>query len=153
MKTSTGRSAALFLFLALCAGALAQPKSGEPELARLNEEFARAFVASDAIRYSALLAEDFQAVLADGRRIDRAEFLLQAASPSGASGFRLGELSVRQYGDTAVMGALADYIKEDGTPVRTRYTGVWVRSGGRWRMVSVQFTRAPSPPTAAGRTH
>ncbi len=151
MKTSTGRPAALFLFLALCATALAQPKSGEPELARLNEAFARAFVASDAAVYSALLAGDFQAVLADGRRINREEFLLQAASPSGASGFRLGELSVRQYGETAVMGALADYLKGDGTPVRTRYTGVWVKSGGRWRMVSVQFTRAPAPPPAPAR--
>ena len=107
--------------------------------------------ASSSCRYSALLAGDFQAVLADGRRINREEFLLQAASPSGASGFRLGELSVRQYGETAVMGALADYLKGDGTPVRTRYTGVWVKSGGRWRMVSVQFTRAPAPPPAPAR--
>ena len=125
------------------AGAASGPADpDEAVLRRLNDDYARAFVRSDTALYGALLADDFRAILADGRPIDRAEFLRQAAQPSGARDFRLGDVSVRVYGDAAVVTSLADYRRGDGSAVRTRYVAVYIRRLGRWRIVSVQFTRA-----------
>ena len=138
--------AGLALATVLCGAAPADPGSDEAALRRLNDDYTRAFVASDASRFRNLLSDDFRAVLADGRRIDRAEFLRQAGQPAGAMDFRVRDVEVRLYGDTALVGALATYRHADGSIVRTRYIGVWVRGGTRWRIVSIQFTRIAAPP-------
>jgi ketosteroid isomerase-like protein len=138
--------ASLAFALALSGAAFADPGADEAALRRLNDDYARAFVASDASRFRDLLSDDFQAVLADGRRIDRAEFLRQAGRPAGAIDFRVRDVEVRLFGDTALVGALAAYRRADGAVVRTRYLGVWVRGGARWRIVSIQFTRIAAPP-------
>ena len=114
----------------------------EAVLLRLNDDYAHAFVTSDVGLYQSLLAEDFQAILADGRRIDRAEFLGQAAQPSGVTDFRLQDVAIRAYGDAAVVSALANYRHENGSAVRTRYVTLYIRRQDRWQIVSVQFTRA-----------
>lgn len=131
-------------FLALALGLPAMAAAENPDeaaLRELNRDYVRAFLSSDVARYRELLADDFRAVLSDGRQIDKAEFLLQAAQPPGVTGYRLGDIVVRQYGDTALVNARLDYKRRGGSEIHTRYVDVYVRSGGRWQLVSAQFTR------------
>jgi ketosteroid isomerase-like protein len=117
----------------------------EAAVRQLNDDYVRAFLNSDVGRFGGLLSTDFTAVLADGRLIDRRAFLLQAASRPDAVDFRLHEVVIRVYSDSAILGALVTYRRAGGEAVRTRYTALFVLQEGRLRIASVQWTRAPAP--------
>jgi len=143
------RTACALLALLLAAAPparAADPAPDEPEIRRLNDAYVRAYLACDLARFRTLLADDFTGVLADGRVIDKAEFLREAASPPDARDLRLHDVTIREFGDTALVGALVNYRKADGTGIRTRYTTFYVRRDGRWAIVWVQWTRAVAAP-------
>ena len=122
-------------------GLAAAPNPDDAAIRRLNEDYVHAFLAADVARYRELLADDFSAVLATGRVIDRSEFLEQAAQPPGVVDFQLRDLLVRQYGDTAIVSGRLIYKRRDKTQVQTRYVDVYVRRGGSWKVEWAQFTR------------
>jgi ketosteroid isomerase-like protein len=138
--------------LALLLAASSQARAAGPlapddaEIRRLNDDYVRAYLACDVSRFRSLLADDFTGVLADGRVIDKAEFLREAAAPPDVRDLRLHDVTIREYGDTALVGALVNYKRADGSGVRTRYTTFYVRSDGRWAIVWVQWTRAVASP-------
>jgi ketosteroid isomerase-like protein len=117
----------------------------EPALRQLNADYVKAFLACDVERFRVILGDDFSGVLADGRVIDKAEFLREAARPPDAHDLRLREVSIRQFGDSAVVTALVAYGRADGTAVRTRYSTIVARRAGQWLIVWVQWTRVTAP--------
>ena len=136
---------ALGLLLGGPAPARAAEAGDEAALRRLNRDYLGAFLACDVARFRDLLADDFYGVLADGRVIDKAEFLRQAARPPGLRDFRLRDVGVRLYGDAALVNDLAAYRRPDGSTAQTRYVDVYARRQGRWQVVSVQITRVGAP--------
>ena len=102
----------------------------------------RAFLACDVARFRTLLADDFLGVLADGRLIDKAEFLRQAVAKPDVLDLRLRDVGIHVYGDAALVTALVTYHRADGTPVRTRYSTLYVRRGGEWAVVWSEWTHA-----------
>jgi ketosteroid isomerase-like protein len=130
------------LMLAACPGrASAATGPDEPVIRQLNDDYVKAFLACDVARFRALLVEDFSGVLADGRVIDKAEFLRQASEKPDAADLRLHDVSIRSYGDSAIVMALVTYRRHDGSAVRTRYSTLCVRQEGQWRIAWVQWTR------------
>lgn len=127
--------------------ARAEAVAEEAALRQLNRAYVTAFLTSDGEFFRSLLTEDFTAILADGRLIDRAEFLREAMARPQVKGFEVHDVSVRLYADAAVVSAWVSYSKLDGSPVRTRYFDLYVRRLGQWRLASVQWTRiaAASP--------
>ncbi len=117
----------------------------EPALRQLNADYVRAFLACDVERFRAILADDFSGVLADGRVINKADFLREAAQPPDARELRLHDVSIRQFGDSAVVAALVTYSRANGTGVRTRYSSIFARRRGGWEIVWVQWTRVTAP--------
>jgi hypothetical protein len=117
----------------------------EPALRQLNADYVRAFLACDVERFRSILADDFSGVLADGRVIDKTEFLREAAQPPDARDLRLHDVSIRQFGDSAVVAALVSYFRANGTGVRTRYSSIFARRKGQWEIVWVQWTRVTAP--------
>ncbi|HEY4989821.1 MAG TPA: nuclear transport factor 2 family protein, partial [Opitutaceae bacterium] len=97
------------------------PSPDEPAIRQLNDDYVRAFLACDVARFRSLLADDFVGVLADGRVIDKTEFLREAKEPPNAHDLRLHDVLIRTYGDAALVGALVTYRRADGAGVRTRY--------------------------------
>lgn len=131
--------------LASAAAAPAADTADEAAIRKLNDGYLQAFQKCDVAWYRALLADDFRAVLSDGRIIGKAEFLQQAAVPPAVTGFRLDEVLIRAYGDTAVVNGLVRYLKAAGAPVLSRYTATYVRTKDQWQIVATQFTRVPPP--------
>jgi ketosteroid isomerase-like protein len=146
-RLSSGLLGLGLLFLLPGAARAADP-GDEAAVRRLNDDYLRAFLACDVARFRDLLADDFYGVLADGRVIDKAEFLREAARPPGVKGFRFMDVVVRLYGDAALVNDLATYQRPNGAPAQTRYVDVWARRSGGWRVVSVQITRVGAPPAA-----
>jgi len=118
----------------------------EVALRQVNADYVRAFLNSDVTRLRRLLGDDFRGVLASGGVIDKDEFLKEAAIPPAVREFRLKDVTIRLYGDAAVVGAAVSYRRPDGTPIETRYVDVYVRRADRWELVSAQWTRVTQPP-------
>ncbi len=112
---------------------------------QMNDDYVNAFLTCDVTRFRTLLADDFRAVLADGRMIDKAEFLRQAAQKPDAHDLRLHDVGIRRFGDTDLVEGLVTYKRGDGSVVRTRYATLYARRGGSLAIVWVQWTRVSGP--------
>ncbi len=145
------RPARALLGLLLLSGAVARaqeapnPAADEAAVRQLNSDYVRAYLACDVARFRTLLADDFTGVLADGRVIDKAAFLVLAKDNLEARDLRLHDLVIRPYGDTVLVGAVVAYTRSGGALVRTRYSSLYVRRDGRWSIVWTQWTRVAVP--------
>jgi ketosteroid isomerase-like protein len=106
----------------------------------LNAHYIRAFVEADVEWYREHLSDDFVCTLADGRRIDKTEFLVTAAEGPGVRHVTYDEVDVRPLGDVGLVQGVTHFVR-DGTPGSTRYTDVWQLRGGRWLAVAAQLTK------------
>jgi ketosteroid isomerase-like protein len=109
------------------------------DLHELNAQYIRAFVEADVQWYREHLSEDFVCTLADGRRIDKNEFLARVAEGPGVRDVTYDEVDVRPLGGVALVQGVTHYVQE-GTPGSTRYTDVWQLRGASWRAVAAQLT-------------
>lgn len=109
-------------------------------LHRLNAEYIRAFAEADTAWYGEHLSEDFVCTLANGRRIDKTEFLRRTAETSGATEVSCDEVDVRSHSAFALVQGVTQCLR-DGVRTSTRYTNVWRIHGGCWQAVAAHFTR------------
>jgi ketosteroid isomerase-like protein len=131
------------------AGALAEnPAAGDEqailEAAAQAREASRTF---DVDKLEPLLAPDFLAIDPSGEMRDKSAFLemIRAVPPelraaNAALKVAQTDLRVRQYGDVAVLTERRD-VHHPTEPSAARYTQVWVRHQGRWRLTTFQVTR------------
>ncbi len=113
-------------------------------LHELNAHYIRAFVESDTEWYREHLGDDFVCTLADGRRIDKNEFLRRNAAGPGVTDVSYDEIDVRPLGDAALVHGVTHYNR-NGSPGSTRYTDVWAFRDGRWVAVAAQLTSVARP--------
>jgi ketosteroid isomerase-like protein len=106
----------------------------------LNAEYIRAFVDSDVAWYREHLSDDFVCSLADGRRIDKADFLERTHEGPGVTDVTYDQIDVRPLGNFALVHGVTHYLR-DGAHASTRYTDVWQLRDGRWLAVAAQLTR------------
>lgn len=137
------RAFACFLFLLLPALVTAE-NAREDILAADARRFA-AMIQGDLAALEGLLAEDLTYTHSTGQVETRIQFLESlrsgklrylAAAPS--------DVDVRVYGDTAVVTGRAEMkVSSQGQEltVTARFTEVWVKSGGAWKLAAWQSTR------------
>ena len=110
-------------------------------LTRLNDDYVRAVLTSDAARFDQILAADFRNTNPDGTVLDRAGFLAQVARPSNLKSLGAEDVEIRIVGDTAIIHARTVYETSDGRPGSGRYTDIWHQQDGQWRAVAAHVTR------------
>lgn len=121
------------------AAAAAREAEAVAALHTLNAHSICAFVQSDAAWYNEHLGDDFVCTLADGRRIDKTEFLRRTEEGPGVTEVTYDEIDVRPLGRVALVHGVTHY-RRDGAPASTRYTDVWQLRAGRWQAVAAQLT-------------
>jgi ketosteroid isomerase-like protein len=134
-------AAALLLTIAPVALGQASTKA-EQELYTANREYDQALVRGDAVALDRLYADEFIYTTPDGEVRDKAQQL--AFTRSGDLRLESGqsdEVRVRVYGNTAVMigrFTATGKFRDKKIDIRERYTAVWVKRDGRWRLVAEQ---------------
>ncbi len=114
------------------------------EILQAEQAWTAAFLHLDLATIEHLMADDYTIIQPGGRVWDKAETLASLRSEQRHwESARSDELSVRLYGDTAIMigrwtakgvnhGQAFDY--------QARYTSVWVKRNDRWQIVADQST-------------
>ena len=123
-------------------------------IARLEHEWAAAFLAHDVKTVDRILADDYVGV--DGRAmVSDKKSELEEVKNTEAGDFELlddqiSDITVRVYGTTAVANAISnEKARFKGKEIAPRYrrTTVWVKRDGRWQCVSFHASRiAEAPP-------
>jgi len=124
--------------------------SEEATLRRLNERYINSYLTADVAWYDDHLAEDFICIESDGTVLDKPRFLFRAARGPDVARYRLDQVRIRILGGTALVHGTGLFAKPDGTEGTSRYTDVYSKLGGKWKVVAAQITRAMGPP--AGTT-
>ena len=147
MSSSLHRTASLALFVLSLSGAgLAAQGTTTPEdsVRALEAQRAQALLQADTISLSRLVADDFLEISRLGTLRTKADNMREIASGMlKLTSVRYDSLSVRIYGDVAVLQGIADNSGVfRGFPFsgKIRYTRVFVRHEGRWRAIAMQQT-------------
>ena len=117
----------------------------EPEQARLrllNEQYIEAVMQANVSWYQQYLADDFVCIDSEGAVFNKDAFLEHTSRGPYVANYKLEDVTVRIYGETALVQATGLFTRKDGAPSMCRYTDVYVRSGDDWKAVSAQITRA-----------
>ncbi len=105
-------------------------------LERLNLDYVEADQASDAKRFSELLAEDF-VVQTPGVTRNREEFLEYIAQPRPFKDLAVHDVKVRILSDVALIHGRATYtMLADGAQQEALYTDAYQKREGTWVCVS-----------------
>ncbi|MDZ4123666.1 MAG: nuclear transport factor 2 family protein [Hydrogenophaga sp.] len=125
------------------------PQGDELEvLHSLNAQYVQAYRDADVAWYDAHLAPDYNAVQGDGTWSDRASALTRFAQPSYAlhmRSFPVDRVTVRRFGEVALIHAENAYTLKDGREGVSRYTDIWHRQRSHWKCVSAHITEHQQP--------
>ncbi|MCC6319080.1 MAG: nuclear transport factor 2 family protein [Gemmatimonadaceae bacterium] len=135
---------------AMCAVALcfasgkagAQPASPETEIARRVQTYFGAMGKGQLATIEQALAPDYLVIGGDGKLETRAERLAWLrANTTSLVAITPTQLRVRVYGNSAIATGLVTIPADAmGPAIQERFTQVWIRRDGVWRMVSGQIT-------------
>ena len=118
-------------------------------LGQLDRERIQAQINADAVALDRIYADDFIGVGPSGTVRTKAQVLLDFTS--GDLKFQsiiTDDVQVRVYGNTAVETGRSTMIGQDKgkvVPRDNRFTRVWVKQQGRWRLVANHYSLLISP--------
>lgn len=141
-----GRSLVVAALICTAQAALldGQSSSVGDSVRALESQRAQALLKADTVALSQLVADDFVEISRFGTLRTKADNMREIASGTlKLTAVRYDSLSVRVYGDVAVLQGTADNTGIfHGFPFtgKIRYTRVFVRRDGRWRAVAMQQT-------------
>lgn len=118
------------------------------ELTRLSEAWDKAIIAKNRPAIAANMADDFRQISSNGDVANKQEFV-EGVTSAGVTidPYTVEDFSVRIYGDVALLSGTTRMTgREDGKEFKThyRYTDVYRRVNGQWKVCSVQTSRMPS---------
>lgn len=139
-------TAVLLCFVAFAAAKEA-PTNIPAELAARVHAYDAAQVEGDAAALDDLLADDYVLVNSRGQRQTKAQLIADYTKPD----FRLEPFTVEEpvelvWSDGAVMGGVATLRGVDGGEafeVRLRFSDIWAKRGGKWRVIYTHASRDP----------
>jgi hypothetical protein len=115
-------------------------------LRELNLGYVQAFLDSNVAWYDAHLAPDYRAVFGDGSLHDKGSLLAAAAHPvTNMQSFPTVSVTIRRFGDVALIHAENPYLRTDGLRGVNRYTDLWLKRAGRWLCIGAHVTRHKLP--------
>ncbi len=126
----------------LASARVGKGRQAEEEIRRLNEQEVQALLRSDVVTLSRLWSEDFVVTNPFNKFINKQQVV--GMTESGTLAFTSYDRQieyVRVYGDTAVVAGgetvvWAGKLPTAGQTSHLRFTGIWMKQGGRWQEVA-----------------
>jgi uncharacterized protein (TIGR02246 family) len=114
------------------------------QLEAVEAQLASTWKNHDCDGWGALLADDWSVTHIDAQVISKREALAMCRTGPTVSA-TVDQLTVRAYGDTAIVTGRTQANVTDDTPkaVTLRFTDVFVRRDGHWLVVASHATRVP----------
>lgn len=114
------------------------------EIRKLDQERIKAQINADSAALDRLYADDFIGIGPSGTVRTKKEVLSDFASGSlKFQSITTADVQIRVYGDAAVETGLSTMKGRDAdkvVPEENRFTRVWIRQGGRWRLVANHYS-------------
>jgi ketosteroid isomerase-like protein len=134
----------------------ARVSKAEQQILALNREWADAIARGDMAALDRLFADDLTVISGRGELRTKAQELddLRPNPDITTYFFNTEDARVRVYKDAAVVTGLARWrIRYQGKDIdhERRYTSVFVKQHGRWRIVAQQLSRPPERPAKASQ--
>lgn len=121
-----------------------QSDAVERELINLEREKDRAYEKGDKDMLDRIYSNDYVAITSNGGNTTKKEILDFFPRPQIFETHRSGDITVRVFGDTAIVtGRLRRKFYKDikpGGEDYLRYTNIYVKQQGLWKIVAAQFT-------------
>ena len=129
------------------AGAQASRMTAEDSVRAAEVARREALLGADTVALSRLTANEFYEISRFGQIRTRSDNIQEVATGTlKLITVKYDSLSVRVYGDVAILTGIADNTGQfRGTPFsgKVRYTRIFVRRDGRWQAVMMQHTPMP----------
>lgn len=120
--------------------------SSQQEIINLERTKDTAYQTGDKQTLDQLYADDYVAISSSGVNTTKKHILDFFSRPNIFEIHRSDELSVRIFGDTAIVTGVQKrkFYKDikPGGEDSLRFTDIYVRQQGQWKIVAAQFTRA-----------
>ena len=116
-------------------------------LEQIEQRLATTWQAGDCSAWGAMIAPGWSVIHVNGEVITNAQALQMCNAPRTATQtFKVDDMAVRVFGDAAVVTGRTTATTGGATPgiLTLRFTDVFVRKAGRWRIVASQATQLPS---------
>jgi uncharacterized protein (TIGR02246 family) len=121
-----------------------QKSSVEQAIRQLDNERIQAQIGADAVALDRIYADDFIGVGPSGTVRTKPQVISDFTSGDlKFQSITTDDVQVRVYGNTAVETGLSTMIGQDkgkAVPRDTRFTRVWVKQQGRWRLVANHYS-------------
>jgi ketosteroid isomerase-like protein len=125
------------------------------EIEALEQQWRQAVIMNDVSQMDHLLADDYMGISANGTVETKTQVLaLRKAGTVRIKSLDLNDLKVRVYGDTAVVTSKADLEGTNGQSDISgnyRYTRVYNKRYGQWKIVSFEASRIHDADARNGR--
>lgn len=137
------------LLLLIAGSAHAQPQSQSQrgvveEIRKVDQERIQAQVNADAVALDRIYADDFIGIGPSGTLRTKKDVLTDFASGSlKFQSITTDDVRIRVYGNAAVETGLSTLKGQDAekvVPEENRFTRVWIKQGGRWRLVANHYS-------------
>jgi len=125
----------------------------EEDVAAAQDRRIAATIGADVAALAAMMSDDMTYTHSSGATETKAEFL--DGLKTGKYVYRAilpGDRKIRVHGDAGIVSGPCHVVIEPGgrrTELDLYFTELYVREGGRWRMVLWQATRLPGPAPAS----
>jgi ketosteroid isomerase-like protein len=135
----------LLVLAAVFAPAQAQSQRGVvEEIRKVDRERIQAQVNADRVALDRIYADDFIGIGPSGTLRTKKEVLSDFSSGSlKFQSITTDDVRIRVYGNAAVETGLSTMKGQDAgkvVPQENRFTRVWIKQGGRWRLVSNHYS-------------
>src|SRR6185369_11030794 len=119
------------------------------EIKKIDRERIQAQIGADAVALDRIYADDFTGVGPSGTLRTKKDVLSDFKSGSlKFQSITTDDVQIRVYGNAAVETGLSTMKGQDAAkvvPEENRFTRVWIKQGGRWRLVANHYSNLVKP--------
>ena len=117
------------------------PRS-DKEITAALDTWKQAMLKGDAATLDKIYSKDLTYEHSSGKTETKTESIANATKPDGiAKAIEFHDPTIRVYGNTAVVKALADFTNHAGAVSHLDVLMVWIKSGATWQLVARQSTK------------